>query len=223
MKTEIPAKLTVRYIVDNAGSKEGTAPADPKVFLSDSGVDVTTEDSEEDIQAASIVLQDPVFWQKHASLHPQQGRAKNWLWIHDRYRTQADAMLAESDPTKQAAAFTKFHKKIESHSEFEDTQLFKFFMDSKIGNQDNLRELMKQHGNIRLVEEIKEGLEQIKSGSASEEGTKATKEKLSKFVEDLKDHLDLEEKTIVGPWLQLTPEQYKTYRSYLSWTYCFMY
>ena len=82
---------------------------------------------------------------------------------------------------------------------------------------------MKQHGNIRLVSEINEGLAKCKGGSATEEEAMATKEKITSYVEDLKAHLDLEEKTIVGPWLQLTSEQYKTYRSYLSWTYCFMY
>lgn len=221
----LPASLTVRYIVDTAGKEETRqAVEDPKKFLKDNGVNVTSEDSDKDIQKAVSVAQDSSFWQKHASLHPQRSRSKNWLWVHDRYRTQADALLTlKDDPSKQKAAFEKFHNKIESHSEFEDTQLFKFFLDAKIGDQETLEELKKQHGHVRVVREITEGLEKCASGSASEDETKAAQAKLEAYVNDLKAHLDLEEKTVTGPWMQLTPEQYRTYRTYLSWTYCFMY
>ncbi|CAB9512591.1 expressed unknown protein [Seminavis robusta] len=184
---DLPASLTVPYLVGKAGSYKD--------------------------EAATAVVEDP-----------KEGRAKNWLWVHDRYRTQATAFLdLKEDPSKQMAAFAKFHKKLESHSEFEDTQLFKFFVDAKIGNQDTLEELQKQHGNIRLVSEITEGLDKMVAGSASDEEKAATQEKLEAYVKDLMAHLDLEEKTITGPWMQLTPEQYKTYRSYLSWMYWFMY
>ena len=203
---------------------------DPKQFLAENGVEILTAKDEDVAKAADWMVQNGgLFWQRHWSLHPKSGRVKNWMWVHDRYRSQAPQLLLplpqeQSDMKRLAAAFDKFHAKIEKHSEFEDTQLFKFFVESKIGEQSALKELTEQHTDIRIVEEIYNDLRKLEADAAGNEELKKTVlEKISKYVEDLKAHLNLEEQTIVGPWLQLTDDQYKTYRSYLSWKYCFMY
>jgi hemerythrin-like domain-containing protein len=158
------------------------------------------------------------FWQKHASLHPNFKRVKNWLWVHDRYRSQAKHLTSG---TATAADFSKFHAKIEAHSEYEDTQLFQFFLDSKIKMPDGaLQKLMEQHSDIRTVAEIQQGYGNSGRNNGKQ---KPMQPLLQEYVNNMLQHLDLEEKTIVGPWLQLTDEQYKKYRTYLSWKYCFMY
>ena len=216
--------------------------------LTSYGVLVTDDDSIEHLQGAFRVLMHSKsnFWSKHYTLHPKQSRVKNWLWVHERYRNQAKALLSyipndDGDDTdnnnnaqKLQKEFDKFHGKIESHSEFEDNQLFKFFIDSKIGNQDSFKELVGQHSDLRQSMEVKKTLEeQIKLSSSNSSGNNNTttqlvwkdkvKPQLEQYIQELLDHLELEEQTITGPWLQLSDEEYKKYRTYLSWKYCFMY
>ena len=185
----------------------------------------------------------PQFWVDHASFHPNYRRVKNWLWVHDRYRNQAQGLLQIVQPKQQQqqqqqqqpsssssetamtdgafaslkTAFSKFHKKIEAHSEFEDTQLFKFFLDAQIGNQPALQRLMEQHKDLRTVQAIQDGLD---NGADYET---VIQPNLERYIKDLLEHLQLEEQTLIGPWLHLSLEEYKKYRSYLSWTYCVMY
>ena len=144
------------------------------------------------------------------------------MWVHSRYRSEAGNLLEIEDVGKWQAAFTKFHNKMKSHSEFEDGQLFKFFVGHRIGNQDKFQELMKQHEDVRAGQEILDGLAKLQT-EPNEDLKKDVLRKMKNYVKDLEEHLDMEEKTVVGPWLQLTAEQYKVYRSYLSWKYCFMY
>lgn len=240
----------------DANEAEKTMPSLPddieewKEYLKTNGVvtddSITLEDCKE---AVKVMVGNPNFWRKHATLHPNFSRVKNWLWVHSRYRDQAKTLLShipESSSSSSsdgdnddewlqtlATAFTKFHKKIESHSEFEDTQLFKYFSDAEQGNQQKLIELQEQHTDIRVVTEIQKALK-IKNdngtatradgdGAATTTSAESVKTLLQGYVDDLHNHLEMEEQTLVGPWLQLTTEQYKKYRTYLSWTYCFMY
>jgi len=231
----LPRTLSVQYILNQIGGDHQQASigfpssADPKQFLAENGVKILNAKDEDVAKAAGWMVQNGgLFWQRHWSLHPKSGRVKNWMWVHDRYRSQASQLLLplqeSTEMGKLATAFDKLQAKIEKHSEFEDTQLFKFFVDHKIGDPSALAELTEQHTDIRIVKEIHDDFSKLEANATSnEELKKSVLDKISKYVEDLKAHLNLEEQTIVGPWLQLTDDQYKTYRSYLSWKYCFMY
>lgn len=232
----LPTELTIEYLLglteEECSVDElpacSTEASELATYLRANGVRI--DDSQLADQATLLTatkrLSHPSFWPKHAPLHPNAGRVKNWLWIHSRYRNQAKALLVEppneGDYGTWQAAFAKFHKKIQAHSEFEDTQLFKYFVDAKIGNLENLQTLQGQHEDLRTVEAIENEFAKALTDPSS--CTSASLLELLKgYVEDLEKHLQLEEQTLVRPWLQLTAEQYKTYRSYLSWTYCFMY
>jgi uncharacterized protein with NRDE domain len=140
-------------------------------------------------------------------LHPNYRRVKNWLWVHSRYREQIVAITTQKE-------FDKYHSKIEKHSEFEDTALFQFFVDSGI-QVENLKQLKEQHQSLETYRAIQDGF------CKSDQG--AVKTLLDAYRQELLDHLKLEEETLVASWLQLTDKQYKKYRTYLSWKYCFMY
>jgi len=226
----VPDHLSVRYVLDATKEETGddnkdlTSVDNPKLFLQSNGVRVSSEDSAEDIAAAASALEKSSsslssFWQRHHILHPNAGRVKNWMWIHQRYRSQATALLDIDDKDSLLKAFTKFHGKIEKHSAFEDTQLFSFFVTNTKNDKvkESLRELTKQHENIRLENEIIDGLK------SADSVTPEIREKIKSYVEGLKGHLDLEERTLVGSWLQLDDADYKKYRSGLSWAYWFMY
>ena len=73
--------------------------------------------------------------------------------------------------------------------------------------------LQEQHTDIRVVAEIQKGLKGNNDAAADSGSVKTL---LEGYVDDLHSHLEMEEQTLVGPWLQLTPEQYKKYRTYLS-------
>ena len=245
----LPDRLTVPYILGLSEAQEATTTSkvpenreDLVAKLTANGVVVTHDDSIEHLQAAFRVMMHSKssFWSKHFTLHPKQSRVKNWLWVHERYRNQAKALLSyipndESETADKAnnahklrKEFDKFHGKIESHSEFEDNQLFKFFIDENIGNQDSFKELVGQHSDLRQSMEVKKTLEELLSSkSSSNNPTQLWKDKmkpqLEQYIHELLDHLQLEEQTITGPWLQLSDEEYKKYRTYLSWKYCFMY
>ena len=250
----LPDRLTVPYILGLQEVKETITSGDQNdsstkipgnrenliAKLQSNGVAVTSEDSVEQLQQVCRVLlsthSKSSFWPKHYALHPKQSRVKNWLWVHERYRVQAKALLnnipddtppSQSNAQKLQKEFNKFHGKMESHSEFEDNQLFKYFIDSKIGNQDSFNELVGQHSDLRESTELKQTLEGLLSSSDAETNNQIWKDKvklqLQNYIQELNDHLQLEEQTVVGPWLQLSDEEYKKYRSYLSWKYCFMY
>lgn len=256
MADSLPRTLSVSYILSNQ-TEDGAEPAsdisDEQVnqFLSENGVEVEEADSPEDCRRVLQSLRsNPTFWVKHYTLHPNAKRVKNWLWVHDRYRAQVDALqaLATSLPSfdkdkptvlqsaakKLLADYNKFVGKIEKHSEFEDEQLFKFFLNEKIGAEDStintsaaLNSLTKEHGDVKNVTELQECLQKMIKGPGLDTTMDNLKEqverKMTDYVDDLKQHLDAEERAIVALWLQLTPAQYKKYRSYLSWKYAMMY
>ena len=46
---------------------------------------------------------------------------------------------------------------------------------------------------------------------------------LAQYCNEMEAHMSLEERTITHIWLNLSAQQYKTYRTYLSWKYSVMY
>jgi len=246
---DLPASLSVAYLINWRGhTKSGNAAVkalalggetDPtagsgtdlsedeiSAALKFAGISVSNMDAPKDRKLAYLKANhdDGRFWQVHYSLHPNAGRVKNWMWVHARYREQAKALLDDldaSDLRKGQKNFQAFEKKLEGHSEFEDTQLFKFFLDEKLGHSELLMALMQQHANLRLSKAVSTAYERLVQKETT--NVESCRTALQAYIDDLMDHLDLEEKTIVGPWLMLTEAQYKKYRTYLSWKYCVMY
>lgn len=214
--TTLPASLTISYLTGLKDKRNVTDfPVDTEnhekliEYLQSNGVHcIDDKVSLEDCQLAVQAMMDPQFWVQHASLHPNYHRVKNWLWVHKRYRQQVIHIKTEKQ-------FVKFHSKLEKHSEYEETQLFPFFVDENIIPEENLITLKGQHQNIETYGAIQDHF--------SKSDLHSVRTLLESYRQELLDHLKLEEETIVCPWLQLTEEQYKTYRSYLSWKYCFMY
>ena len=221
--TTLPSSLTITYLkglqdmgkIDDLQALGNEHDNDYKSklveYLKSNGVqDVDDDDktSLEDCQAAIKRMVHPKFWVIHASLHPNYRRVKNWLWVHEQYRTK----LAKIQTQKE---FNKYHCKVERHSEYEETQLFQFFRDMKLIDSTILDQLTEQHENTEIYDTIQNGYSKSDNGSI--------KTLLESYRKELLDHLQLEEEVIVGPWLQLTEEQYRTYRTYLSWKYRFVY
>lgn len=231
----LPDRLTVRYILDTihndmstAGDGDDNESAyagdNPKQYLQDNGVMIVPNDNELYVVSAASALRRNAhgtsFWRQHCTLHPNYRRVKSWLWAHERYRAQARALVQIDKKPKLLKAFTKFHKKMEKHSDFEDAQLFAFFLNNDQTNASlraALQELKQQHTEIRLAREIMDGLQ------GNDKVTDATREQLQTYVDELLAHVDLEERTLVGPWMQLSDSDYKTYRSGLSCAYWIMY
>ena len=107
--------------------------------------------------------------------------------------------------------------KIESHSQFEDTQLFKYFNDHHPSCKAEMDDLEKQHTNLRQAQGISAALE--KDGADMGEVLRL----LKVYEEELLRHLEAEEPVLVHRWLNLDALQYKEYRTYLSWVYGAMY
>lgn len=309
---DLPTTLTVAYLVglpltascgedgSSSSSEEDELPpwkentkAALSAYLKENGCPIAEEFNDDGtkeavlLEAAKRIAYEPSFWPKHAPLHPNAGRVKPWLWVHSRFRSQAESLLqhlgslpekeeGEEDsvafsinselesnkeeskedsqsraPTdepdyamiwkKTAAAFRKLQRKIQAHSDFEDEQLFRYFVDhhTKAGGKDrlteNLARLHGQHTDLRVVEDIQTILDdesiskrletqrEIDPVQADSLPFEQLRPLLESYVHDLKEHLRLEEETLVRPWLQLTEEEYKQYRSYLSWKSCIMY
>eukprot|EP00934_Nitzschia_sp_Nitz4_P002695 Nitzschia sp. Nitz4//scaffold317_size20466//14802//15587//NITZ4_008666-RA/size20466-processed-gene-0.11-mRNA-1//1//CDS//3329547545//2685//frame0 len=224
---ELPASLTLSYVleweeaVEDISSVTSTYGSDYKAYLAANGVSVTDEEAADEAKLLAAVqrMEHRSFWPTHASLHPNKRRVANWLWVHRRYRNQAKDMLEMTDAKKQKAAFDKLVKKIDSHSEFENTQLFLYFLDAGKGEKERFIELFNQHNDLGTVEVIRQAF----TSGADETVCEAAQPYLERYVQELHDHLRFEEETVTKVWLQLTKEEYKKYRTYLSWTYSVLY
>jgi hypothetical protein len=72
------------------------------------------------------------FWRQNYELHPQWRRVRNWMWVHDRYRSQAYELrrrcqapgLTASSVTELRRLFMSFARKIDGHHRFEEKVLF---------------------------------------------------------------------------------------------------
>jgi len=182
-------------------------------LLAGNHIEASELKSEDDLVAVVKIVLSLDFWRFNAQLHPNHGRVKNWLWVHSRYRNQMNDLLRiasgsfETGKTK----FEAFQKKINSHSDFEDNQLFKFFCDEKL-DVEGFQELKKQHEDDEVIQAVR-------NAADSESLVKA----LEEYVSSMKNHLELEERTTVHLWLNLSNLQYARFRSYLSWAYSMMY
>jgi len=179
-------------------------------------------------------LNDDKFWPRQYQLHPNAKRVKNWLWTHSRFRKQADVIvdLVKQNPnriTKIHRLFAKLESKIVRHSKFENEQLFAFF-------RENSAKLSLNDGGSKLLERLDE-LEKDHKGLSDPlhlEGVQACHKDynhkgralisaITAWRQQLEEHLEMEEETLVGIWLNLSPENYAKYRTYLSWIYAAMY
>lgn len=195
------------------------------------GVDVSGGASRDEQLKCYAILSTEEFWRQFFHLHACQSYVKNWMWVHDKYRKYLDALVSKAEAAtklegaqfqkavmKLGGDFEKFNSKICSHSEFEDGQLFKFFLDNKSeGCKAKLDKLMEEHQDIRQTDEIRGALS--KGADGSEELLAA----IQQYSEGMKLHMAEEERVLVKSWLSLSKEEYKKYRSYLSWKYAMMY
>mmetsp|Transcript_28332 Transcript_28332/g.72832 ORF Transcript_28332/g.72832 Transcript_28332/m.72832 type:complete len:253 (-) Transcript_28332:203-961(-) len=219
-------------------------PREVRSRLAKLGVVPDQDDSPEELARALATAQDPDYWVANWELHPNSGRVKNWLWVHSRFREYfaelvKEAELLEAAPPESRpnnakhllAPFIKFAKKVTRHSLFEDEQLFKYFAEN---HGVDFSKLSQQHADLRATEAVRIALTTIAGGKTGEEVTvkEAVREteqvkRLSAAVHDMHkefiNHLALEEKTIVPLWLNLTNEEYRKYRTYLSWKFSAMY
>jgi len=202
------------------------------------GLSVGVTDDLEAQRKAVALVGDSAFWRKpgNAKLHPRGSRVKFWLWVHGKYRQYCSSLLKEMEELAAApehqrmakaqpvlVAFNKFTKKISNHSNFEDTQLFKYFEENKSSLVD-FGELRKQHQDLRTTEAVREALAGIAEGkSTSDEELVKVADAVRALHKDLHEHLDLEEETLAVPWVSLTDQEYKKLRTYLSWYYAAMY
>lgn len=132
-------------------------------------------------------------------------------------RSKGDASGRKAAQTALKSKFEKLAGKIEAHSQFEDSQLFKYFLDHDPSSREALEELGKQHAELVLTKDISAALgkEDTDVGELSE--------KIQTYHKELLQHLEAEELALVHRWLNLDSSQYSTYRSYLSWKYGAMY
>lgn len=186
------------------------------------GTDTAT--TPEDIAQCAALLETSGFWSKRYTLHPNQGRVKNWLWVHQKYRDQSQALLEMvpeerpvlADIVKLTAAFEKLEGKIKSHSAFEDEQLFSFFEQHVRTSAASMKVLMDDHQTTTDSSKVEEALK--------EGNTKGNiYDALEAYHNRLLAHLAREEDAVLPVWLGLSEEQYQELRNGMSWKYRVMY
>ncbi|GMH45172.1 hypothetical protein BSKO_13129 [Bryopsis sp. KO-2023] len=202
--------------------------------LSRLGVELSTSDSREDRLRCCELLSEEDFWRTNYALHSNKKRVKNWLWVHQRYRRYLEGLVAtaENAVARKAADetskvetalkkiksdFNKLAGKIDSHSEFEDTQLFKFFLENEPECESDVKHLMEEHADGSFDERVRSAI------SAGVEGIDEVAAAIEDYVEWMKSHMEGEERALVRRWLSLSKESYKKYRSNLSWKWAMVY
>lgn len=193
--------------------------------LQSRGVSVSHKDNVDSLRSCLCLMESKGFWSKNAKLHPNFKRVKNWLWVHKRYRTQLDEMVnavTSGHISKGAAMRRKLEAKIRRHSAFEDGELFKYFQENIKDEElhQNLAKLNEQH---HKVDESLQVLNTLEKKEPTAVQLEEVVQKTKKYAREMREHLALEEDTILVWWLNLNQEQYSHYRSYLSFLYSFMY
>jgi len=224
------------------------------------GVDTPTPShvNIDDLRNALAAVTLDTFWQRNAKIHPNYGRVKNWLYVHQKYREQLDDLVVESqkvcansdvrcclyNPADPQAArlqvrydaeehFDKFVRKQKEHSEFEDTQLFAFFKKEgpTMYGKDDARQLLTALEGLSgdhdtnahiFVKKAFTEYDNKKSGGKWQQERQIGLQ-IDAYNTVVKQHLDREENVMVRRWLELTEDQYKEYRSYLSLKYAVIY
>ncbi|CAN0347733.1 unnamed protein product [Pylaiella littoralis] len=190
------------------------------------------------------------FWRDHYDWHPGKKRVKAWLFVHQKFRASAESIVeaaeamqtgitggCEASKTDKASrkvesSFKSLLGKVDKHSDFEDTQLFRFFEENTPEIAGQISALEADHAENQLETGARECLTTLRSapttaggvsGGADVAAAAAAVDALKAYVASLKGHLDREERAIVGPWLNLDPEMYLKYRTYLVGKYRLVY
>lgn len=194
-------------------------------FLALNGIAVVDADASALLTCAAVLRTTGV-WSQHYKLHPHQGRVKNWLWVHQKYRDQARALVdmateqsggVETVLSNVTAAFEKLEGKIRSHSEFEDDQLFSFFEREIPSAAESMKLLKADHVATNDTDSVKTALQEVPSDIVK------IRAALEQYEKNLLDHLSREEDALLGLWLGLTDQQYQQLRSGMNWKYRVMY
>ncbi|ETO28568.1 hypothetical protein RFI_08565 [Reticulomyxa filosa] len=133
-----------------------------------------------------------------------------------------DLMLWESVKSD----FLKFNSKLEGHTEFEEKQLFQFIREHvkpdthKLLFPVHFQSLHEQHDSV--IPNITQKLVSCFQGQPQKQWTQVI-EHLKEFQNELFQHLLIEERGLVMPWLNWDDTLYATYRTYLSWKFAPMY
>jgi hypothetical protein len=234
----VPASVTAEAEAagDDSQARDAAAVA---AELARHGVQRGPADGEQTLRAALRLVRAEGFWSKHYALHPNANRVKMWLWVHERYRGYvADAVRQAEElatrpaaerrarGTALAAAWAKFSRKLADHTEFEETQLLKFFDECRPANAPESGELHRQHSELGKAgaDEVEQLLAGVASGAASGDAdVDKAAVALRAFQADFLVHLALEENVLLACWLNLSSDEYARYRTYLSFKYAVMY
>ncbi|KDO26263.1 hypothetical protein SPRG_08339 [Saprolegnia parasitica CBS 223.65] len=184
------------------------------------------------------MVKDDMFWVRNYSLHPNAHRVRGWIRRHDRFRAcmremvKMIARIPDTASTARAqlaynlgAKFNAFLTELDDHGNFEDAELFKYFIDNIDGCWEDFEELEAQHADHSMTDQIVHRLEKLiaAQGNVSQAELVELQYNFYLFYRGSLAHLALEEKMILQKWLNLTPQEYRHFRSYLSWKHILTY
>ncbi|OQR86183.1 hypothetical protein ACHHYP_10838 [Achlya hypogyna] len=184
------------------------------------------------------MVKDDMFWVRNYGLHPNSHRVRGWIRRHDRFRAcmremvKMIARIPDTASTQRAqlaynlgAKFNAFLTELDDHGNFEDAELFKYFIDNIDGCWEDFEELEAQHADHSMTDQIVHRLEKLiaAQGNVSQAELVELQYNFYLFYRGSLAHLALEEKTILQKWLNLTPQEYRHFRSYLSWKHILTY
>lgn len=243
----IPATEVLRVTASEEKERGEPAPATDQSIPGDEdlragllmlGVDIG-DASMPDARRCWGIVAEQDFWRHHHELHPKKKRVKTWMFVHGKFRASASsvvgaaetmhAAVAEGCPAAKTAAaaagiessFRTLLSKIEAHGNFEDTQLFKFFKENVQESGDTMRDLEAEHSETQLEQKalaLLKPLQEAPAAATSEMAAEAVAA-LKTYTASLESHLEKEERALVARWLNLDPEQYAKYRTYLVGKY----
>eukprot|EP00752_Nemacystus_decipiens_P011548 g10254.t1 len=230
---------------------DGPAPSESELpsKLSALGVEMGEASIPDAIRCWRYVAEQD-FWRNHYNSHPNKKRVKAWLFVHGKFRASAASLVdaaesmhtaitqgCEASKTDSASrrvdsSLKSLVGKVEKHSDFEDTQLFRFFKEHVPEVGDHIRDLEADHSEKQLENDALDSVRTIRCAPQTAGGTSsgddlasaaAAVEALKAYVASLEAHLEKEERAIVGRWLNLDAEMYAKYRTYLVGKYKLVY
>jgi len=181
-----------------------------------------------------LLISHPDFWRLHLSIHPNFRRVKNWLWVHSRYRKKVTALVEKAENLKKdlrlwesvKLGFMKFNHKLEGHTVFEEEQLFLFIRENIKPETHRLLYPVHfdalNHQHDTLLPDITQKIVDCLEGQAQMQWEKVA-QYLKEYKNALFQHLLMEERCLVMPWLNWNDDMYGTYRTYLTWKSARMY
>eukprot|EP01084_Bolivina_argentea_P143352 251762_1 len=176
------------------------------------------------------------FWRRNYLIHPKHSRIKNFINDHQRYLMIIKSITKVTDRKKIHSRFVRFSDKINSHSQFEELILFKFFRDTLLERRDMFKHsigydgymqrctfghiLKQQHYAIHtimannILSNLENDGEQNNGDNVNE--CDGISDLLKKYELKLIEHFKKEERRIVHLMLNINTAQYWTYRAYLT-------